>query len=318
MTDLTHVDVLWFQKRIENWIRFGRIAEEKVVDRNRRSVSFAPGSIFALVRWASNDYGTVASRIDILRAVRPGERYSTVPYVRPGGEILLRLSGWPKVEKVLQAIDAVEALGIDPADAAPEHWHHIHNRLSVGEQPASGLAAQTESFAMTSRSATLVVMIIGVAVVTHIMGAKPMPRFVWNASESVPLGLYSVEPVGKLAVTNLVVAMPPDPLATFLAERGYLPLGVPLIKRILALPGQSVCRNELAIIVDGIETGTALAHDRRGRALPLWQGCRVIAQGEVFLMNWDEPASLDGRYFGPIPLHAIVGRAKPVWTFEDE
>src|SRR6516225_10476017 len=167
---------------------------------------------------------------------------------------------------------------------------------------------------MTSRSATLVVMIIGVAVVTHTMGAKPMPRFVWNASESVPLGLYSVEPVGKLAVTNLVVAMPPDPLATFLAERGYLPFGVPLIKRILALPGQSVCRNELAIIVDGIETGTALAHDRRGRALPLWQGCRVIAQGEVFLMNWDEPASLDGRYFGPIPLHAIVGRAKPVWT----
>jgi conjugative transfer signal peptidase TraF len=158
---------------------------------------------------------------------------------------------------------------------------------------------------MTSRSATLVVMIIGVAVVTHTMGAKPMPRFVWNASESVPLGLYSVEPVGKLAVTNLVVAMPPDPLATFLAERGYLPLGVPLIKRILALPGQSVCRNELA-------------HDRRGRVLPLWQGCRVIAQGEVFLMNWDEPASLDGRYFGPIPLHAIVGRAKPVWTFEDE
>ena len=141
MTDLTHVDVLWFKKRIENWIRFGRIAEEKVVDRNRRSVSLAPGSIFALVRWASNDYGTVASRIDILRAVRPGERYSTVPYVRPGGEILLRLSGWPKVEKVLQAIDAVEALGIDPADAAPEHWHHIHNRLSVGEQPRPTRAA---------------------------------------------------------------------------------------------------------------------------------------------------------------------------------
>jgi hypothetical protein len=135
MTDLTHVDVLWFKKRIENWIRFGRIAEEKFVDRNRRSVSFAPGSIFALVRWASNDYGTAVSRIDILRAVKPGERYSTVPYVRPGGEILLRLSGWPKVEKVLQAIDAVEALGIDPADAALEHWHHIHNRLSVGEHP---------------------------------------------------------------------------------------------------------------------------------------------------------------------------------------
>ena len=135
MSDLTHVELVWFKKRIENWIRFGQIAEEKVVDRNRRIVSFAPGSIFAFVRWASNDYGTVASRIDILRAVAPGERYSTVPYVRPGAEILLRLSGWPNVEKVLQAIDAVEALGVDPAHAAPEYWRHVHNRLFVNEVP---------------------------------------------------------------------------------------------------------------------------------------------------------------------------------------
>src|SRR5262245_57122070 len=135
MSDLTHVELLWVKKRIENWIRFGRAAEAHVIDRSRRLVSFAPNSIFAFVRWASNDFGTVVARIDILRAVRPGERYSTVPYVRPGGEILLRLSGWPTVEKVLQAIDVVEALGIDPADAAPDHWRHVHNRLSVGEQP---------------------------------------------------------------------------------------------------------------------------------------------------------------------------------------
>jgi hypothetical protein len=135
MSELTHVELTWLKKRIENWIRFGRITEDHVIDQQRRVVSFAPGSIFAFVRWASNDYGTVVSRIDILRAVEPGERCSTVPFVRPGGESLLRLAGWPKVEKVLQAIDTVEALGIDRADAAPEHWRHIHNRLSVGEQP---------------------------------------------------------------------------------------------------------------------------------------------------------------------------------------
>jgi hypothetical protein len=135
MIELTHVELRWVKKRIENWIRFGRTAEEHVIDEQRRLVSFAPGSIFAFIRWAANDYGTVVSRIDILRAVGSGERYSTVPYVRPGGESLLRLSGWPKVEKVLQAIDAVEALGIDPADAAPDHWRQVHNRLSVGERP---------------------------------------------------------------------------------------------------------------------------------------------------------------------------------------
>src|SRR5215475_10837081 len=135
MSELTHVELTWLKKRIENWIRFGHAVEEHVIDSQRRVVSFAPGSIFAFVRWASNDYGTIVSRIDILCAVAPGERYTTVPFVRPGGESLLRLAGWPKVEKVLQAIDAVEALGIHPADAAPEYWQHVHNRLSVDEEP---------------------------------------------------------------------------------------------------------------------------------------------------------------------------------------
>jgi hypothetical protein len=137
MNNLTHVELLWLEKRIENWIRFGRVAEEQILDRRRRIVSFAPGSVFAFVRWASNDFGTLVSRIDIVRAVMPGQRHATVPYVRPGGEILLRISGWPKVERVLQRIDVVEALGIDPADVAPDYWHHVQNRLSVDEAPRS-------------------------------------------------------------------------------------------------------------------------------------------------------------------------------------
>jgi len=137
VSNLTHVELLWLEKRIENWIRFGRHAEEQILDRQRRILSFAPGHIFAFVRWVSNDFGTVISRIDIIRAVAPGQRCATVPYVRPGGDILLRLSGWPKVECVLQIADAIEALGIDPADAAPDYWHHVHNRLSVNETPRS-------------------------------------------------------------------------------------------------------------------------------------------------------------------------------------
>src|SRR5215510_3944166 len=142
MSELTQVELFWLKKRIENWIRFGRVAQETILDRNRRVVSFIPGSIFAFVRWASNDYGTAMSRIGILRTVRPGEGYSTVPYVRPGGQALLRLSRWPKVEKVLQAIDSMEALGIHPADAAPEYWQHVQNRLSVDEEPRRYTHAQ--------------------------------------------------------------------------------------------------------------------------------------------------------------------------------
>jgi conjugative transfer signal peptidase TraF len=171
---------------------------------------------------------------------------------------------------------------------------------------------------MTNHPVALVTVVAAAAVIETVLGPKPAPRFVWNVSESVPTGLYQVQPTRHLIVTMLVVAYPPEPLATFLADRGYLPRDVPLIKRILALSGQTVCRTGPTIAVDGIEMGVARERDHRGRVLPVWEGCHTLARDEVFLMNWDEPASLDGRYFGPIPLHAIVGRAVPLWTFEDD
>lgn len=132
---LTHVELTWREGRIEYWLRFGQPVAEQRIDRFRRIVSFAPDSVFAFVRWASNDYGTVVSRMDIARTVAPGEAYQTLPFVRRGGELLLSINGWPKVEKVLHAIDAVAALGLDPSEVAPEHWRHVHNRLIVGQDP---------------------------------------------------------------------------------------------------------------------------------------------------------------------------------------
>lgn len=145
-----------------------------------------------------------------------------------------------------------------------------------------------------------------------------MPKkLIWNASASAPIGLYSIEPADRLEVTDLVAVDAPEPLARFLAERGYLPRGLSLMKRIVGLPGQQVCRLRSAITVDGIEMGEALERDRLGRELPVWQGCRRVADGEVFLMNWEIGDSLDGRYFGPLPASSIIGRAVPLWTDED-
>ena len=83
MSDLTHVELLWLEKRIENWIRFGHAAEEQILDKRRRILSFAPGSIFAFVRWTSNDFGTIISRIDILRAVAPASAARPCPMCGP-------------------------------------------------------------------------------------------------------------------------------------------------------------------------------------------------------------------------------------------
>jgi len=82
---LTHVELIWLEGRIEHWIRFGRDAGETILDRRCRVLNFAPGNIFAFVRWASNDFGTIVARIDIVRAIDSGGRYQTLPFVRPGG-----------------------------------------------------------------------------------------------------------------------------------------------------------------------------------------------------------------------------------------
>ncbi|KAK0348935.1 hypothetical protein LTR94_035174, partial [Friedmanniomyces endolithicus] len=77
-----------------------------------------------------------------------------------------------------------------------------------------------------------------------------------------------------------------------------------------------VCRLRSTITVDGVEMGKALERDRIGRDLPVWQGCRVIGDGEIFLMNWEVRDSLDGRYFGPLPAATIIGIATPLYTDE--
>lgn len=148
---LTEVDLAWYEGRIEHWIRFGTPVAERILDRRRRVVMFAPDQLFAFVRWQANDYGTVLSRIDILRAVRPGGMLCTLPGVRPGGEQLLRLGGWPRVKRTLDVISAIEAMELDPGDVAPEYWRHVHNRLLTGDAPRAYGPIQHRAWLMRRR-----------------------------------------------------------------------------------------------------------------------------------------------------------------------
>lgn len=142
---------------------------------------------------------------------------------------------------------------------------------------------------------------------------SPRPRLMWNASASAPVGLYRI--VGDTAprLGDLVAIVPPPATARMMATRHYLPLGVPLMKHVAALPGQQVCRVGAVIWVDGHRVAIAKSHDRLGRHLPSWQGCHRIPADELFLLN-PVPDSLDGRYFGPMPAAGLIGTAIPVLT----
>jgi len=166
------------------------------------------------------------------------------------------------------------------------------------------------------RRSILAIMLVGAGLILAPALSKHPPALIWNASASVPIGLYRLLPADRVEVTDLVAVTPPTALAAFLAKRGYLPHGVPLIKRILALSGTTICRRGRAIVADDQPYGEVQERDSRGRPLPVWEGCRTLRDGEVFLMNWNAADSLDGRYFGPLPVSTIVARVVPVWTDE--
>jgi conjugative transfer signal peptidase TraF len=135
----------------------------------------------------------------------------------------------------------------------------------------------------------------------------------WNASASAPRGLYLLRRAAPLEAGELVAVTPPQQLARWLASRSYLPVGVPLLKHIAALPGQTVCRKGNTVTIDGAVVARTLRQDHLDRLLPIWDGCRRLRAGEVFLLN-SVADSMDGRYFGPLPLAAVAAQAIPLWT----
>ena len=144
---------------------------------------------------------------------------------------------------------------------------------------------------------------------------QPTKRVIFNTTASAPIGFYWMTG-GAPKVGELALVRPPPPLARWMAIRGYVPLNVPLIKHVAAVGGQSVCGRDGAVLIDGRVVARALKRDLVGRPLKPFAACRRLGAGEIFLLNPDAPRSLDGRYFGPLPRHCVIGRLHALWTWE--
>ena len=152
----------------------------------------------------------------------------------------------------------------------------------------------------------------GVALVA-VSAAQIVPkRIVWNASPSVPTGLYWITN-GTPMRGNVVLVELPEPYKAIADQRGYLPKNLPALKRVRALSGDQVCRFGRTIFVNDEAVSVAQLHDIRGLKLSEWSGCRTLKPDEVFLLT-DHPKSFDGRYFGPVDRSAITGIAHALWT----
>ena len=151
------------------------------------------------------------------------------------------------------------------------------------------------------------------AALTATIALPPRPFLVWNASASAPIGLYRVGGIDP-AVGDMVIAWAPAAARDFAARRHYLPANVPLVKRVAAEPGDTVCALGAQIFVNGRRVARRLIRDGADRPMPWWTGCVTLRAGGMFLLMADSPASFDGRYFGPTNRSDIVGKATLLWA----
>lgn len=157
------------------------------------------------------------------------------------------------------------------------------------------------------------VSLVGVGLIGTSSVFNPQDRLMWNRTSSAPTGLYwlSDDPFthGRWAVVS---ARSDD--VHWARERGYVGENWPLLKQVAGVPGDEFCRNEDTVFVNGKRLGVAGPYDSRGRELPVWAGCHLLSEAEIFLMN-PNPNSLDGRYFGATDIGDLDGVATLVWQF---
>lgn len=168
---------------------------------------------------------------------------------------------------------------------------------------------------MTTRHAVLVISGCAIALIALSAAVGKTPRIFWNASASVPRGLYIVTRTAEPRPGDLVSAWLPPKARSLAAQRRYLPATIPVIKPVIATTGDTVCATSTAVAVDGVEIATRRAKDNLGRPLPSWMGCKALRDGEVFLLSTHAADSFDGRYFGITPRSDIISVLKPLWTY---
>ena len=165
------------------------------------------------------------------------------------------------------------------------------------------------------RHAVLLAMLAGLLLLAA-SALQARSLVVWNATASTPIGLWRVLPAVSRKhhrVGDYVLFWPGRRSAQVFARRGYLPRGVPLLKRVAAVAGQTVCERDGEVSIDGRAVARALPVDGRGRSLAAWSGCGRLPTGEIFVLIPSVPTSLDERYFGPTPIRAVIGRVTPLW-----
>jgi len=151
--------------------------------------------------------------------------------------------------------------------------------------------------------------------ILQMLSAWVGPCFYINLSHSVPLGLYRVVSPDRLETGELVVFEPTQGARFLIYERHWLPNNWPLIKYIGAKEEDTYTVRNNTFLINDKYVGPVYERDNNGKALPYIGGRYRVERNAFLPVSTHINNSFDGRYFGTVPLSAIRGKLKPIWTF---
>jgi len=163
------------------------------------------------------------------------------------------------------------------------------------------------------RAGVTIITVVAAGICLLTLVWNPKEKLIWNRTQSAPIGLYWLSD-GPYRLGDWVIVSGKSADAEWAENQGYVGRDWPLLKRVSALPGDTICRDQAEISINNELVGVAKMRDKAERALPRWSGCVTLKADQVFLLN-KHPDSLDGRYFGPTSKDDLMGRAYKVDLF---
>ena len=166
-------------------------------------------------------------------------------------------------------------------------------------------------------------------------------RYVFNISESLPIGIYQKLEDKNFQKGDLVILDIPKERMDFMISRGYIDGNMlkTMLKRIEGVEGETFKvltveelkgslfseNNEFSsieisslpkkfLIKENKILGSISNFDSRGRQLPQIKSPLILNKDEFFVMG-ESDNSFDSRYFGKIKKEEILYKVKPILTF---
>lgn len=152
---------------------------------------------------------------------------------------------------------------------------------------------------------------LGAAIVLASAAFPPAPRLVWNGTASAPAGLYAVTPDALAEPGDMVIARVPEPYRRLASTRRYLPMNVPLVKRVAAAAGDEVCAVGREVFVNGALIAGRRAFDRVGHPMPMWSGCVRLLSTPVGPARLSSAANASRRRTRDLRCSPSPGQSSP-------